>query len=643
MPSIRSRCSAFLSLRIAGGLLLSASLTCGYEPVITGFTASSTLSGWQLANAFDGDNQTVWSTVVYGNANVSHFIEFSFANPTNINYVRLTPRFHPTDGYAMCFPVSFEIASSNGFQWVTQRTVSGMQRPYRNADILLPFPTVTCNAVKVTAKVLGDDNSTNHLFAFQLAEVRAGYEPDFANRMIWSGNNAGAGVVEFQNVGARDFNPTRLANWRYDERNPVLQASTGIHRNIYAPFPVAAGNDTWNVYFGGWDGSSTPNDTISMTVTTNRFATFGPHRKLIASGDFTHANNESVVRVSSTDWRMAYTTGSGLTNQLAKPGYATSTNGLDWTPTAGSTNYLMTMSGYAGWTNADLNGVNSLYYDGSLFHLYFSDMKKYYAGEGVQHAFSSDGWNFTYQQRVLDAPVIVNDVRKFTHDGKDVFIWGYLFADYDWSHISYSLGSSLTNAGTNVATIFRSHGTNDSYMISCGFVQDENRLIGCLYGASYTSGFIPSQIFAQWLQRGVVFTNSFVRWGDTAQAVGPDRLHLNMSTNLNVETGQFEIYAEDGVTLEYRSPLLTILPGDVWQLIDPLVIEGARMVDQTRFEITLSGPGGRSYRLLAATNAARPLNEWTQLTNGIFRTGSIPFSDSQVANYPSRFYRVVSP
>ncbi|MEI6198212.1 MAG: hypothetical protein WCS42_28170, partial [Verrucomicrobiota bacterium] len=55
----------------------------------------------------------------------------------------------------------------------------------------------------------------------------------------------------------------------------------------------------------------------------------------------------------------------------------------------------------------------------------------------------------------------------------------------------------------------------------------------------------------------------------------------------------------------------------------------------------LSGP---SYRVLASTNVAAPINTWSNL--GVpteSPAGTFQFTDLQAPNYPSRFYRVTTP
>lgn len=537
--------------------LLLATVVQAQEPLITSSTASSTLSGWPLSSAFDGNAGTVWSSVIRPSANSTESISYWFSGFNNINYIRLTPRFSGTN--ALGFPVTYSIYYSNGTSWQLLRTVTDMQRPYRTADIILPFGTVSCNGISIVASKLGTDAGGN--FLFQLAEARAGYNVDFATKMAWVGSGSPAGSVEVRNVVARNFNPNRLANdcWHYDARNPILAPSAGTWRNIYAPSAVNNGPNLWNIYFGGWDGSATGNDRISLTVTGDRFNTFGTRPVVINNGTFIHVNNETVVKVGPNDWRMAYTTVLAGAGQLNKPCYATSTNGLAWTPSAGSSSYRMTMTGYANWATADVNGSNVIYYDGSLYHMYFTDFANF---GGTFHATSTNNINYTYVNQVMNAAIIANDMKKFTFNSADQFIWGY---HRNRDYVRYSIGPNPSNAGTGVADLFTYKGTADRYITSCGFVQEANKLIGCLYGASSSTSLTQNQIFARWLQRKVVFNNSSIRWGDIEDSVGPDKVRFYTAAGQYVETGTFKVYAEDGVTLEYTSPNVTMLSGDIWE------------------------------------------------------------------------------
>jgi hypothetical protein len=61
--------------------------------------------------------------------------------------------------------------------------------------------------------------------------------------------------------------------------------------------------------------------------------------------------------------------------------------------------------------------------------------------------------------------------------------------------------------------------------------------------------------------------------------------------------------------------------------------------------VTLSGtgPSGQSYRILAASNVALPLANWSALATGSFAGGVFGFTDTQATNLWQRFYRVVTP
>jgi hypothetical protein len=63
-------------------------------------------------------------------------------------------------------------------------------------------------------------------------------------------------------------------------------------------------------------------------------------------------------------------------------------------------------------------------------------------------------------------------------------------------------------------------------------------------------------------------------------------------------------------------------------------------------KFSFNNPSGPSYRVLAATNVAAPLNTWSNLgyaTEAPPGSGQFQFTDHQATNYPKRFYRVSSP
>ena len=153
--------------------------------------------------------------------------------------------------------------------------------------------------------------------------------------------------------------------------------------------------------------------------------------------------------------------------------------------------------------------------------MYFGDFQNW---PGVHHATSPDNINYTYAQKLLNDGVIVNDMKKFTVSGAPCYIWGY---HTNGHRIYYSLGPNPSNAGIGVRTLFLNKGAPDRYIVSCGFVQDGNKLIGCLFGA--VSSLDQNRIFARWLQRMTLFSNASVRWSDTEESVGPDGTRVYMT------------------------------------------------------------------------------------------------------------------
>ena len=426
-----------------------------------------------------------------------------------------------------------------------------MQTPYRNDDIVLALPnTVSCNGIMITASVLGADGVGN--YAFQMGEFRAGYDATFS-QFSWVGNDGSSNRAQIRSVGSGAFNPSKIGNWNYDARNPILAPNAGSGlRNIYAPSIVY--NGAWNVYFGGWDNVTTGNDEVYVTTSYDNFATFGSHVKMISHGAFTHVNNETVVKIAPNQWRMAYTT--YLSGGVNKPGYATSTDGVAWTPGSGNASYLMTMSGYPNWAGADVNGGNAIYYDGSQYHMYWDDFNNNLA---MNYATSPDNIHYTFQGTKFNG-YVPQDLKKFTYNGTAYYLSGY---HNNGQSIYYSLNTGIASPATP-AVLFNKTGSADNYMTSVGFVTDGTRLYGALYGGCAVSTIDQNRIFASWLQRKTTFSNAATFLGSN-QSNGPDTLFVYMTPGQSVETGNFNIYDTDGTTLLKQTPKVTMLQGDIWK------------------------------------------------------------------------------
>ncbi len=521
---------------------------------VTSVATSSAL--WPAAALKDSNDATIWSSNTYAGAEQTEWVAYWFNSFDSVNYIKLLPRYGATG--ALGFPVSFSIYTSNGSSWVLAGTHTAFPTP-QTGWVILPLPsTVYANGIRVVATILGQDNVNNYVF--QLAEVSAGYDAKFNHFKFISNNNVYR-QNEIRNVGSGTFNPNKITNWNYDERNPIIVAQPGGNSNIYAP-SIQANGGAWNVYFGGWDGTTDGHDRISVTVTNDNFLTFNPHALMIDKGVMIHMNNETVIKTADGIWRMFYTTYGG-SPAINKPGYATSSNGVNWTPSSGNASYLLNMSGYTNWNNADVNGSNVLYYENGTYHLYFNDFNYTSTGHAfaVHHATSTDMVNFSYTGDVLNEALMAQDVKKFTYNSSSYYL---MTMHANSNQLRYSVGTSPVNFAAS-QQLTANLGAADQYITAAGFVTQNNRLYGVLYGAGPVPTLDHNAIHAKWLQKKVLFISdgTGAQWGDIEKAYGPDRIKLYMNTD--IETGHFYVYDTDGTTLLYTSPRVTMRSGDIWE------------------------------------------------------------------------------
>jgi hypothetical protein len=70
----------------------------------------------------------------------------------------------------------------------------------------------------------------------------------------------------------------------------------------------------------------------------------------------------------------------------------------------------------------------------------------------------------------------------------------------------------------------------------------------------------------------------------------------------------------------------------------------APLLGDGNVQFAFTNLSGLSYTVLASTNAAAPLNTWSNLGAPIESpAGTFTFTDLQATNYPQRFYRVQGP
>lgn len=533
--------------------------------------ASSTTSGWPVSNVYDQDPGSSWSSVARTQALGVEWLAFWWNEGIRpVNFVKLRPRFTTLAGasVALGFPVEFKVKISNGSSWIDVASYSNFPIPRNNDWIVLPLPTVyNADGIQIAVSNLGSDNVGNYLF--QIADVKGGFSEGFS-KFSWIKNDQAAlpRANHISGIGSGPFNPNKLSNWNYDERGVVIAPNVGTLRNIYAPQAVLS-DGRWYVYYGGWDGVASGNDSIHVT-TTQDFITFTPRAQAISNGSFEHVNNSSVIKVGPNDWRMFFTcypvriAPSVATNKTC---VSTSNNGVSWTPNQGTLSQLVTIQGYPNWSEGDFNGGNAILKDANgLWHLYFQDFSPNPANVGgVLHATSQDGRTFSFVGQVLTPMKVPQEMKRFLFNNKPFYVGLFhLNTDRIWATVSEDLQSLGKER-----ELFTNLGAEDRYMVAAGLVQDGSRIFGIIYGASPTSSLMQNKIFARWLQKKVIFQNSRVRWGDIERGFGPDALRLYQAASDSIETGNFYVYDTDGTTLLFVSPTVSIRPGDVWHFFGP--------------------------------------------------------------------------
>jgi hypothetical protein len=127
-------------------------------------------------------------------------------------------------------------------------------------------------------------------------------------------------------------------------------------------------------------------------------------------------------------------------------------------------------------------------------------------------------------------------------------------------------------------------------------------------------GFDPTGVFNEW---------SFWQYSDTGNSGGIAPLDLDVCHS------------------EYKPLSSYLIPGAPPA---PIQIAGLAITGGGAFQFSFANTPGALFTVLAATNIALPLGDWTVL--GAMTEsppGQFQFSDPQAANHPQRYYRVRSP
>jgi len=369
--------------------------------------------------------------------------------------------------------------------------------------------------------------------------------------------------IEIRGVAAGDFAAT---HWREaalhmlpDMRHPILEPSLGKFRNIYAPSAVELPTG-WRLFYGAFDGTDTPNDCIYYLDTPD-FLQMGDHHTVIDHGDFVHVCNVNAFRNADGSYEMMCTAypDQGGNN---KPAYFTSPDGIHWNgspmPHHATSEDLISIEGYDGFEQADINGMNVLLREEGARRIYFNDFRNMGA---VFRASGADGRKFIFEGEVLDCPYVVNDIKVFHDEETNWYLMGlHMNREGLWYSLSPD-GRTFEPA----QPLLTHRDEADRYIVAIGWVRRDNRLLGVLYGAGAVPTLDANRIFARWLQCRVVFETLDGTCYEATHALGPDRQVIDLPVDGPL-AGRFFLYAEDGVTELGRPIPAQIASGEVWAL-----------------------------------------------------------------------------
>ncbi len=448
--------------------------------------------------------------------------------------------------------------------------------------------------------------------------------------------SAPSGVIEIAGLSAGQFTPSlwtaNTLNWVSDVRVPLIAPLAGTWRNIYAPNVVQEPSD-WRLFYGGWDGSSTANDRV-WSYTTQDFITFTNHALVIDHGYYTHVNNVNVQKIEDGSYQMvctAYPDRSGLN----KPAYFSSPDGIIWNgkpqPYAARLSDLITVAGYPNYAQGNFNGGNVLLRDNGSYKLYLYNFN--YAYE-VAWCSGSSPTNCTYQGVALNPSYVVNDVKMFTVGGTNWYVMGLHF---NTASVFYALSTNGTNYNSEQILFQHPYGTNDQYMVSVGFAWQGNSLLGAIYGAGPVSALNENQLFARWLQKRLVLTNSS-GVVPALGGLGPDRQQFKPASS--PFQGTLTAYAEDGTTV-LGSVSVNLTAGNVYQVLftnapppAPTGLGATPSDGQICLTWNASADATTSYNVKRSTTSGGP---YATIAPGLTATS---YTDTNAANGTTYYYVV---
>lgn len=387
--------------------------------------------------------------------------------------------------------------------------------------------------------------------------------------------NVPMGTVELQGAGAGSFNATAwqngTLNWVSDVRMPVLAPRPGTWENIYSPWALEQPNG-WRLFYGGWDGTDTPNDRVYSALTSD-FLTFTNRTLVIDHGAFEHVNNTNVHQLSDGSLHMICTILQN-DNSLDKPAYFSSPDGITWNgtpePYQAQLSDVVSVPDDASYAGNDYNGGNVLLWDNNQWVLYYSvgvfggtNGKVFKATSATPPVFQSAG-------SVLNTSEYANDVRKFQSGGQNWYVMLLYTEEVTFGTVSSPTFSySLSNDGAKFGAIrelFGPASIQDRFLTTPALITQGNTILGVMYGGNPVDLLnAQDSIFAQWLQKKVVLQDSSGTQYAALGSYGPNRQWFSAPPS-GAGPVTISVYAEDGVTPLGRASA-TLVPGTAYQLV----------------------------------------------------------------------------
>ncbi|GMU22609.1 MAG: hypothetical protein AMXMBFR13_26940 [Phycisphaerae bacterium] len=365
-------------------------------------------------------------------------------------------------------------------------------------------------------------------------------------------------TVEVHGVAAGAFDPSAweagTLHFVSDVRSPLLQPRlSGTWRNIYAPSIVVI-PDGWRVFYGAWDGVHTSNDRI-YSIQTRDFLDFDDRRIEIEHGTFVHVCNVAAIRSPNGEFPM-FCTAYPVDEKVNKPAFFVRPADAG-KPHSASPADLITMEGYANWVRADMNGMNVMLFENGVYRLYFGDFRAF---GHVYRASSPDGKRFQYEGTCLDAPHMVNDVKKFIRQDRAWYLMA-LHANRD--RLWYALSQDGMKFGPE-RELAGNLGAEDKYIVAVGWVVRDQQLLGFLYGAGAVPELNRNRIFARWLQKKLVFTDTAGNELRVLGALGPDRQIVQLQGK--PAEVRLQIFSEDDQDPLGKPIAVKLEPGSVYRI-----------------------------------------------------------------------------